>query len=297
MSALQSAFVREARVTAIGEAAERPLPEWDSPEIEALFSSRETAEACRFLLQRRDDPPTMDEWVERSRDVFGKGNVQAQRRLREVRDHFTVTSYRREGDGKWVYRLDAWSETPASDSGRISPRLQAEVFTVKGRFCAMCGAGPQDARLQIDHIVPRSWGGETELDNLEPLCQPHNNGKRAFFKSLAPYREAFGQAIYRTNPWERIGELLKAFASRGEATPVELIHIVARETHRGDPMKRLRELRFILGWEIISHRFKENGVTSVTYELRSWEPWPPEGAPAAVKAYERERKRRKAAGD
>ncbi|CAD5968338.1 5-methylcytosine-specific restriction endonuclease McrA [Streptomyces sp. KY75] len=279
------------------ETPERALPAWDSAEIDALFSSRETAEACRFLLKRREDPPTMDEWIERSREVFGKGNVHTQRRLREVRDHFKVDSYRREGDGKWVYRLEGWSETPASDAGKISPKLQAEVFTVKGRFCAMCGAGPKDARLQIDHIVPRSWGGETELDNLEPLCQPHNNGKRAFFKSLNPYGDALGQAINRPNPWERIGELLKAFADKGEATPAELIQIVARDTHKGDPKKRLRELRFVLGWDIAPHRVKENGVTAVTYELRAWKPWPAEGAPEAVKAYERERKRRKGTED
>ncbi|MEU7200081.1 HNH endonuclease [Streptomyces sp. NPDC045470] len=274
---------------------QRPLPEPDSSEIAELFPNRETAEACRFLLERRSDPPTMGEWVERSREVFGKGNVHSQRRLREVRDHFTVNSYRREGSGDWVYRIEGWSQTPVTDKGaRISPKLQAEVFTVKGRFCAMCGAGPKDAKLQIDHIVPRSWGGKTELENLEPLCQPHNNGKKAFFQSLNPYGDALARAINRPNPWERIGELLKAFAERGEHTPAELIQVVAQETHKGDPKKRLRELRFVLGWDIVAHRVKENGVTQVTYELRSWEPWSAEGAPEAVASYERARKRRKA---
>jgi hypothetical protein len=277
----------------MNEMTERPLPEWDSAEIDTLFTSRETAEAARFLLMRREDPPTMDEWIERSREVFGKGNVHTQRRLREVRDHFTVDSYRRDSDGKWVYRLVGWSETPVGDNVKISARLQAEVFSVKGRFCAMCGVGPRDARLQIDHILPRSWGGKTELENLEPLCQAHNNGKRAFFESLSPYSDAFAQAIHRPNPWERIGELLKAFADKGEFTPSELIEIVARDTHKGDPKKRLRELRFVLGWDIVAHQFKENGITTVSYELRAWESWPPEGAPEVIRKYERDRKRRK----
>ncbi|MFJ4004249.1 HNH endonuclease [Streptomyces sp. NPDC090023] len=280
-------------MTDMNEMAERPLPTPGSAEVKALFTSRETAAAADFLLERQEDPPTMDEWIQRSREIFGKGNVHTQRRLREVRDHFKVDSYRREGDGKWVYRLVGWSETPAGDTVKISPKLQAEVFTVKGRFCAMCGAGPKDARLQIDHIVPRSWGGKTELDNLEPLCQAHNNGKKAFFESLNPYGDALAQAIHRPNPWERIGELLKAFADKGEFTPAELIQIVARDTHKGDPKKRLRELRFVLGWDIVSHRTKENGITAVTYELRAWKPWPAEGAPEEIKKYERDRKRRK----
>ncbi|MFD5029383.1 HNH endonuclease [Streptomyces sp. NPDC058405] len=280
-------------MTDAAEMSERSLPAWDSAEIDTLFTSRETAEACRFLLKRRDDPPTMDEWIERSREVFGKGNVHTQRRLREVRDHFKVDSYRREGDGKWVYKLEGWSETPAGDNAKISPKLQAEVFTIKGRFCAMCGVGPKDSKLQIDHIVPRSWGGKTELDNLEPLCQPHNNGKKAFFKSLNPYGDALARSLHRPNPWERIGELLKAFADKGERTPAELIQIVARDTHKGDPKKRLRELRFVLGWDIAPHRTKENGVTTVTYELINSKPWPAESAPEVIKKYERERKRRK----
>lgn len=68
---------------------------------------------------------------------------------------------------------------------------------------------------------------------------------------------------------------------------------MARDTHKGDPKKRLRELRFVLGWDIVPHRTKENGVTTVTYELRGCKPWPSEGAPEAVKKYERDRKRRK----
>ncbi|WP_330261754.1 HNH endonuclease signature motif containing protein [Streptomyces sp. NBC_00539] len=274
----------------------RPLPEPASEVIGTLFANREAEEACRFLLERRLNPPTMAEWVAHSQRVFGKANVQTQRRLREVRDHFIVTSYRRQGDGEWVYKLDGWSSTPVTDKGaRISPKLQAEVYTVKGRFCAMCGAGPEDGKLQIDHIIPRSWGGKNELANLEPLCQLHNNGKKAFFASLNPYGDVLAAALNGPNPWERIGELLKAFAERDEQTPVELIELVAKDTHKGDPLKRLRELRFVLGWDIVSHRFKEAGITQVTYELRSWQPWPPEGAPEAVKAYERKRKSRKAA--
>lgn len=276
--------------------SERPLPTPDSSEIAKLFGDRETREACRFLLARRSDPPTMAEWMERSREVFGKGNVHSQRRLRAVRDHFIVTSYRRKGDGAWVYQIDGWNPSPVTDSGhRISARLEAEVFSRHGRFCAMCGIGPKEAKLQIDHIVPRSWGGKAELDNLEPLCEKHNNGKRAFFDSLNPYSDALASALNWPNPWERIGELLKAFAERGEHTPADLLTVVARETHKGDPKKRLRELRFVLGWDIVPHRVKENGVTQVTYELRSWQPWPPEGAPEAINRYERERKRRKAA--
>ncbi|MGW2352614.1 HNH endonuclease [Actinacidiphila glaucinigra] len=271
----------------------RALPDPQDPGIDDLFGNRETAEAARFLLERRDNPPTMAEWLARSQQAFGKANVHSQRRLREVRSHFVVLSIRRTGDGEWVYQLLGWKKAAASGV-KISPRLQAEVFSQKGRFCQMCGIGPDQARLQIDHIVPESWGGKTEFANLEPLCEEHNHGKQAFFASLDEVGPAIGRALARPNPWERIGELLIAFAEMGRPTPVELIELVAQDTHKGDPKKRLRELRFVLGWNITSHRKKTDGVTDVTYELLEAKPWPPEGAPTAVADYERDRKRRKA---
>ncbi len=272
----------------------RPLPEPGDPAIDELFGSRETTAACRFLLERRQNAPTMAEWLAYSQQAFGKANVHSQRRLREVRSHFVVESRRRTGDGEWVYELKGWKKEAAAAS-KISPRLQAEVFSKKGRYCHMCGAGPDQVRLQIDHIIPESWGGKTEFENLEPLCEEHNHGKQAFFASLDNFGPAIAHALPKQSPWERIGELLIAFKEMAQATPVELIELVAQETHKGDPKKRLRELRYVLGWDIVPHRRKSEGVTEVTYELRSALPWPPEGAQAAVAEYERKRKERKAA--
>ncbi|WP_308271343.1 HNH endonuclease signature motif containing protein [Kitasatospora sp. SUK 42] len=248
--------------------SERPLPDPTDPSVNDLFSSQEAAEACRFLLMRLDSPPTTAEWLARSQQVFGKSNVQSQRRLREVRSHFVVQSRRRTGDGKWIYQLLGWKKA-ASAAVKISARLQAEAFGKKGRFCQMCGRGPQDGiRLQIDHIAPESWGGKTVYSNLEPLCEEHNHGKQAFFASLDAFGPAIGRALPRPTPWERIGELLISFQEMGKSTPVELIELVAQDTHKGDPKKRLRELRFILGWDIVAHRRKTDGVTEVTYERR-----------------------------
>ena len=271
----------------------RALPEPDSDEVARLFPDRETAEAARFLLRRRDDPPTMAEWIERSREIFGKTNSQTQRRLRAVRIWFSVETRRRGPDH--VYVVTGWNPvSPTDRSERISPRLQAEVFSLRGRFCAMCGRGPSDGvKLQIDHRIPRAWGGRTELGNLEPLCAEHNNGKKAFFASLNPYASAVKAALNLPTIWERIGELLKALAAEGQALPSELLSVICQETHAGDPARRLRDLRVVLGWKIEPRKTKTGRRTNVAYQLIDWKPWPPEGPEEAVRQYERERKRRK----
>ncbi len=40
--------------------------------------------------------------------------------------------------------------------------------------CAICGAGPPETELHIDHIYPWSRGGTSDLENLRFLCALHN---------------------------------------------------------------------------------------------------------------------------
>lgn len=71
------------------------------------------------------------------------------------------------GDGVWngLMQLD-----PVPESLR---------YTVlkRDRKCLLCGNGPDDAPLEVDHIVPRSKGGSNDITNLQVLCRPCNQGK------------------------------------------------------------------------------------------------------------------------
>ena len=272
------------------------LPHPESAEVRRLLGTAEVIAAYAWLYENRAHPKPMSDWVERSQALFQKTNSNTARRLRDVYPVFDVEVFREPATGEFVYQL-VGRRPEALDTAPISKRLEAEVYTVKGRWCAMCGLGPTDGvKLQIDHIIPREWGGQTELRNLEPLCAPHNHGKQAFFSTYDAVGPQIERAMRGPDPWSRIGELLKSFYEQGEPCPVELIHMVAKETHKGDPLKRLRELRFILGWPIIASKRKDSdGVTHMAYLLRNMAPpWPPEGPAAEVLRYERERRRRKA---
>jgi hypothetical protein len=63
----------------------------------------------------------------------------------------------------------------------INWRLRALVLIRDGARCQLCGASVQTgATLHVDHVVPWSKGGETELENLQILCEPCNIGKSDF---------------------------------------------------------------------------------------------------------------------
>lgn len=61
-----------------------------------------------------------------------------------------------------------------------SLRLRFHVLKRDNFSCVQCGASPakdQRVLLHIDHIKPYSKGGETEISNLQTLCQNCNLGK------------------------------------------------------------------------------------------------------------------------
>lgn len=71
---------------------------------------------------------------------------------------------------------------------RQSAQYQRSIMTDSLRYdvmkrdrfhCVICGSGAEDGvRLHVDHIVPVSKGGKTEMSNLRTLCERCNLGKR-----------------------------------------------------------------------------------------------------------------------
>ena len=65
-------------------------------------------------------------------------------------------------------------------SRSISERMRFRILVRDGFTCQSCGRSPLKERgveLHVDHIIPWSKGGETEVDNLEVKCSRCNLGK------------------------------------------------------------------------------------------------------------------------
>lgn len=62
----------------------------------------------------------------------------------------------------------------------VNDRLRFKVMKRDNFKCCACGASPAKdpaVVLHVDHIIPWSKGGETEIDNLQTLCSKCNLGK------------------------------------------------------------------------------------------------------------------------
>ncbi|MFE6283211.1 HNH endonuclease [Streptomyces sp. NPDC057877] len=249
------------------------LPEPGSADLVSLGLSAAHLSLYSFLYESRENPPTMVEIRAHVADEKGSSPAQTDRRVRDLRDHFVVEAFREGRSHR--YRLTGWNRDRQNGLRRaIGKRLRAQVLAPQR--CAQCGRTPLDhlVVLVVDHKVPRDWGGGDDLENLQPLCEDCNSGKKAFYSSYDQYAEEIRAAADHPEPHGRIGELLKAF--HGNWVPADLISVVASmKQYQDDWQRRLRELRK-LGWEYEPKKSKDpvSGRWRSSYRLKRWEPWP-----------------------
>ena len=73
-----------------------------------------------------------------------------------------------------VIRLVYYVRLPRRFSLPVSRRT---VMARDHYTCQYCGGQPGKARLTVDHVVPRSRGGETHWENVVTACGPCNRRK------------------------------------------------------------------------------------------------------------------------
>jgi 5-methylcytosine-specific restriction endonuclease McrA len=145
------------------------------------------------------------------------------KRIRELRYHYSIP--RRKAAGKWVYIYEGPLDKPATDAGVINKTLRAKVYHKAHGRCQMCGRTVEGdgVKLEIDHKIPRTWGGATVEDNLWALCQLCNGGKRDYFASFDD--ELMREIMSKRSVYERIAETLRLHL--GSPTPSWLLEFVA----------------------------------------------------------------------
>jgi hypothetical protein len=142
--------------------------------------------------------------------------------------------------------------------------------------------------LNVDMRVPAEWGGAVEPENLQPLCEECQEGKRQYLQTYGAHSAEIRHAVSFDEPPKRIGELLRAL--KDQWVPSDLIGIVASaKEYQEDYQRRIRDLRF-LGWDYETQkRFHEGARVRVYYRLAREAPWPA-SIRAAISAEEQRRR-------
>ena len=77
------------------------------------------------------------------------------------------------------YTLGSSKNFAENERSKMTKKLRLQVLERDNFTCQFCGRSPQKdgVSLEVDHIIPVSRGGRTELSNLQTLCQDCNRGK------------------------------------------------------------------------------------------------------------------------
>lgn len=242
------------------------------------------------LLKKNGDGLTIYEIREAIPDIAVQQHLD--RRVRDLRYYYNIPLKK---GGRYVYEGER--ATPAADSGTINAKDRAAVLNTAHGRCQMCGRTIADdgIKLEVDHKIPRNWGGETVIDNLWALCQLCNGGKRDFFASfnIAEMKEI----VTLESVYERIARILKLH--EGKPVPSWLLEFVSNvNDFQEDWQKRLRELRYpVIGMKIKATRAKTpSGKWQAAYILEEWKPLPPNHK-VLIKEFERKNKKEKDGDD
>ncbi len=210
------------------------------------------------------------------------------RRRRDLYNWYDIASIRKGREFLYVFK---GARKEPRDANPVDRKLRAEVLAQARGRCQMCGRSVDGdgIRIEVDHKMPREWGGRTEIGNLWALCHECNQGKKAHFESLGVDDRLMKQLSTEASVHVRIGELLKAFGKA--AAPSYLIELVANQS---EWRKRLRELRYpVIGWKIAPVQTRTAGKRAeVGYQLLEHRNWPPDPT-GAIREYERERERQR----
>jgi hypothetical protein len=258
------------------------LPHPDSDELKHLISGSAARAIYRILYEHRGHPITSAELRAAIGPQFGS-QEQLGRRRRQLNLVFDIAV------SNGAFELVGMKPHARTQDPPISIKTRAQVL--QHQRCAMCGKAPlaDGVRLVVDHKVPRNWGGGNEIENLQPLCEDCNAGKKDYFESFDSYADHIRQAIDHDEPHRRIGELLKAFD--GEWVPGDLLSIVASaKQYQEDWQKRARELR-TLGWIIETRKaYNEGARVRTYYRATHVEPWPDGPIASEIRRRERAKK-------
>lgn len=67
----------------------------------------------------------------------------------------------------------------SSKRSSIPPSVRIKVLIRDGFRCVYCGATREQAKIEVDHVIPVASGGTNHIDNLVAACRECNIGKGA----------------------------------------------------------------------------------------------------------------------
>lgn len=136
---------------------------------------------ARRIILSLNDADEISSDIEALKDLLARSRLGADCRkmcndyIRDFEDQYTLA---KTGFSEREKERLARKRHIAEQRRLMSDSLRYDVMKRDGFHCVLCGMSAKDGvRLHVDHIVPVSKGGMTEMSNLRTLCERCNLGK------------------------------------------------------------------------------------------------------------------------
>lgn len=189
----------------------------------------------------------LDEWTHNQglRDLTGLDDVP--RTIRLLRQEGWQLEVR--GDG-FVRLRSKIKSTARGERKAISNRIRYQIFNESGFRCHSCGRTVREDKIKlvIDHILPVDWGGNSDISNLQALCEQCNSGKQAWVADKS--QEDMKEIMHNPTIVKRIEALFDRYPN--QEIPSQLIQLVSK--YAFDWQRALRLVRQTTGKNIMPIR-------------------------------------------
>ncbi len=159
------------------------------------------------------------------------------RSLRSLREDGWVIEYDR-SNNTYMFPYDE-PQGEIRDSRYIPKDLRAAVIMRDQSTCQMCGRTVVNDNIviHIDHITPLSWGGRTEIGNLQCLCRECNEGKKNWEANEDP------SLMIEINKATNTGERLRLYFEHypNEEISVKRLSTIAKTREWTRQLRSIRE--------------------------------------------------------
>jgi 5-methylcytosine-specific restriction endonuclease McrA len=171
---------------------------------------RPSCRECDRQVQRAHYAAKGEEVRAKNREFYAQNREAMRERIRQhtAKNHDAKLAYMREYNAANAERIRAYAKeyrqrfpdyTKAKQQEYRARELAAggcftaqewrDLCDLYNHTCLCCGKKEPEVTLGPDHVVPLSRGGSNDIGNIQPLCFPCNNRKRARIIDYRPARE------------------------------------------------------------------------------------------------------------